>query len=296
VQDLKSKNLTPAFGAEVTGLKPQIPLDGETIATLRKLFDQRGMLVFRDIDVDIKFQTYLSELLIGHDVDNPDTLALKHDFLVSNREEKSAAPYGRLLFHSDQMWSPKDRVDLISLYGKDVGQPATPTLFVSAAEGWETLPDALRARVADRIALQHYDPDTYKKRARGDEDVLVSTYNASDDESSQRTPVAFKHPRTGRTVLYICQQTTQNIEGLSQEDSDAVLDALFDHMYAENHQFAHQWRERDLVIWDNIALQHARPNVTIEGPARTLRKTLAPLPQSKLTPDYASITDTPQTM
>jgi hypothetical protein len=34
----------------------------------------------------------------------------------------------------------------------------------------------------------------------------------------------------------------------------------------------HHWRTSDLVVWDNIALQHARPNVTAEGPARTLRK------------------------
>jgi taurine dioxygenase len=33
------------------------------------------------------------------------------------------------------------------------------------------------------------------------------------------------------------------------------------------------------VVWDNIALQHARPNVQSESPARTLRKTIAPPPK-----------------
>ena len=283
--ELKVKDLTPAFGAEVFGLEPRVPLGTETIATLRKLFDDRGILVFRGIDIDIKFQTYLSELLIGNDVKNPDELQIKDNFLISNREDKAAAPVGRLLYHSDQMWSPVDRVDLISLYGKDVGQPATPTLFISAVEGWNTLPEDLRARVKDRKVIQHYDAETYKKRAAGDADVLVSTYTSA--EASATTPIAYKHPRTGRTILYVCQQTSQNIEGLPQKESDEILDALFDHMYAKGKELAHQWRERDLVIWDNLALQHARPNVTIEGPARTLRKTLAPLPKSSMNPQYA---------
>jgi taurine dioxygenase len=29
-------------------------------------------------------------------------------------------------------------------------------------------------------------------------------------------------------------------------------------------------------MWDNYAIQHARGNVTVEGPARTLRKVIAP--------------------
>ena len=41
----------------------------------------------------------------------------------------------------------------------------------------------------------------------------------------------------------------------------------------------------------NLALQHARPNVKTEGPARTLRKTLSPMPQQKIAgPTYATAT------
>lgn len=103
-------------------------------------------------------------------------------------------------------------------------------------------------------------------------------------------PIGLPHPRTGRKVLYVCQQTTESIEGLTGEESDAVLEALFDHIYADDKQYAHHWRERDLVIWDNISIQHARPNVAVEGPARTLRKTLRPMPSSAVkSPNYGKI-------
>lgn len=286
---LTVKDLNPYFGAEVSGLEPRTPLDAETIAELRALFDDKGLLVFKNVDVDIKFQTYLSELVIGNDVPDPDALKLNDRFLISNREPTAAAPYGRLLYHSDQMWSGTDRVDMISLYGKEVGQPATPTMFVSAVEALESLPKDLKSRLEGAKALQHYDPETYRKRAAGDEDVLVSTYAAAENFTVQ--PVALTHPRTGRKLLYVCQQTTQHIEGLPIEESDALLDALFDHMYAAEKQFGHRWEENDLVVWDNIAIQHARPNVATEGPARTLRKTMAPMPKAKIeSPKYDSLT------
>jgi alpha-ketoglutarate-dependent taurine dioxygenase len=283
--ELKVRNLRPEFGAEISGFKPRLPLDSETCRALRALFDERGLLLFRDIDIDIKFQTYLSEILIGNDVADLDALRIQDKFFISNREPTGVAPYGRLLYHSDQMWSPTDRVDLISLYGKEVEQHAAPTLFVSAALGWDTLPEGLRARVKDRRALQHYDADTYKKRAAGDPNVLISTYASGED--SVWTPIAFRHPRTGHTVLYVCQQTTQKIEGMSSEESDEVIEALLAHLYAPGKELEHQWRQGDLVIWDNTTLQHARPNVSTEGPARTLRKTMAPLPRSSIAPNYA---------
>ncbi|SFG47128.1 Taurine dioxygenase, alpha-ketoglutarate-dependent [Novosphingobium sp. CF614] len=285
-----AKDLTPAFGSEVSGLEPQIPLDAETIATLRRLFDECGLLVFRNTPVDIKFQTYLSELLIGNDVPDPDALYINDKFMISNREPKGAAPRGRLLFHSDQMWSAKDRVDLISLYGKDVGQPATPTIFVSAVDAWETLPEDLRKKVEHRSAIQHYDPEVYRKRAAGDTDVLVSTYDTGEDFTT--TPIAYTHPRTGKTILYVCQQTTQKIADMPEEEGEPLLEALLDHLYASGKEFAHKWQEGDFIVWDNLAMHHARPNVEIEGPARTLRKTIAPFPKSAIKgPKYDSIVE-----
>jgi alpha-ketoglutarate-dependent taurine dioxygenase len=287
---ITANDLTPTFGSQVSGLEPRIPLDTETIAALRRLFDERGLLVFRGTPLDIRFQTYLSELLIGNDVPDPSALTIKDNFLISNREPTGAAPYGRLLYHSDQMWSGKDRVDLISLFGREVGQPATPTMFVSAVDAWETLPGDLRARVENRSAIQHYDSEVYRKRAAGDADVLVSTYDTGEDFVT--TPIAFTHPRTGKTILYVCQQTTQRIDGLPEDESDELLDALFDHLYAKGKELAHHWQENDFVVWDNLALQHARPNVVIDGPPRTLRKTLAPFPKTAIKgPKYGSVVE-----
>ncbi|SFF96568.1 taurine dioxygenase [Novosphingobium sp. CF614] len=277
---LQVKEIRPGFGAEISGVEPKVPLPDDVIAQLRQLFDERGLLVFRDIDADLRFQTYLSLLLIGEDpLANPaeslDSPAARRELLVSNREEGGNAPVGRLLYHSDYMWRD-DVFRLLSLYGLKVEQPTSPTMFVSAAHGWDTLPDDLRARVEGLYAIHGQDA-SYQQRSGGDADVLVSKF---DEAETIRLPIGHRHPRTGRTILYVTPQFTQRIDGMEEAESEALLGELFDHLYRPEAEITHQWRERDLVMWDNIALQHARPNVTYEGPARTLRKTFAPPPSA----------------
>ena len=276
---------------EIFGLEPEVPLAGDVIAQLRQLFDEKGLLVFRDIDVDLRFQTYLSWLLIGDDpMANPaeslDSPAARREMLVSNREEGGNAPVGRLLYHSDYMWRD-DVFRLLSLYGLKAEQPTSPTMFVSAAHGWVTLPDDLRAQVAGLYAI-HGQNASYDTRSGGDADVLLPKFA---DEETIRLPIAFRHPRTGATLLYVTPQFTQRIDGMSDSDSEAFLGELFDHLYRPEVEVQHLWRERDLVMWDNIALQHARPNVTYAGPARTLRKTFAPPPGANASkrPEFTTV-------
>jgi taurine dioxygenase len=270
----ETRDLRPEFGSEVIGLDRSIPFDPETRRDLRALFDARGLLVFRDLSgSDMRFQTYLSELL-GGDTDSvdPDEMTV-FEMLVSNREERGGAPFGRLLFHSDMMWI-ESGCTALSLYGQTISQPTIPTLFVSASHAWSTLPADLRQRVEGRFAVQVQDA-TAQRSAAIPADVLVSTFA---EEVRLRLPIGYAHPRTGETLLYVCPQMTHHIEDLDYAESEALIEALSDHYYAEDQILEHAWREGDLLVWDNIALQHARPNVRMEGPARTLRKVMVPCP------------------
>jgi alpha-ketoglutarate-dependent taurine dioxygenase len=271
---LEMRNLSPRLGVEVIGLEPRAPLDAETRRTLRALFDDRGLLVVRGLDVDAAFQTYLAGLLIGEDRAPTADLAASGEereaySFVSNRG-RGNAPFGRLPFHTDMMWS-EDAFQLISLYGVEIEEPAIPTLFASAAHAWTTLPAHLRARVEGRFAIHGRE-----SRTDGDGEVLVTTYKT---EQTVKLPIGRRHPRTGEIILYVDQRSTYGIADLSQADSDALLAALYAHLYAPENVVEHHWRPGDLLLWDNLALQHARPNVSVEGPARVLRKVYAPKPR-----------------
>jgi alpha-ketoglutarate-dependent taurine dioxygenase len=266
---LEVRDLTPAFGAEVIGYDPHAPLDDETRSLLQNLFDTRGVLLFRDIDLTHPEQVALSKVLIRkEDADTGETPEDK--FYVSNRDTNSSAPFGRLQFHADTMWAATP-FEVLSLFGKLVEQPTSPTTFVSGTHAWKTLPDDLRAKI-ENLQVLH----TAGGIRRGDTtDVLVSDVV---NPPSTVTDLGLRHPRTGERVLYACEQMTKEVVGLSHEDSEAILEQVFDHLYKQSGQWDHEWRQNDFVIWDNIAMQHARKNVSLEGPARTLRKVASPMP------------------
>ncbi|HEY6533708.1 MAG TPA: TauD/TfdA family dioxygenase [Acidimicrobiales bacterium] len=283
MSELVVSELSPGFGAEIKGLEPRIPLDEATIRELREVFDERSVLVFRDLDIDEDFQRHLLFALIDQE---PPVVERATPFLVSNKEENGGAPYGRLLFHCDTMWADVPQPAL-SLYGLEVGQPSVPTMFASMVEAWKTLPPRLRERVQGLQAKQGHE-NRYANRG-GDDDVIDSAF-----ESPQWTvtPVANRNSRTGQETLYVSQQVTLEILDLDPEENEELLEELFDHLYQESNIIRHDWRTGDLVIWDNEAVQHARGNVNLDGPERTLRKVTGPLDISALSktrPTYSKV-------
>jgi alpha-ketoglutarate-dependent taurine dioxygenase len=272
--------LSQAFGAEVRGLDPTVTPDEAARDELRKAFDDFGLLVFREVELDRWMQTFVTELVRGEIDLSDDKIASDAErqstFYISNKVEDAAAPFGRLMWHSDGMWSDHP-FEVISLYGEAVEPPVPPTRFASTTRAWDTLPTELRERVEAASAVHVPGPESFSHR-RGEDEEGDLVQPVRDQEYSVTKPVAHKHPRTGRTLLFVSQQMTSHIDGIPAEESEKLLEALFEHMYAPENMLEHDWNERDLVVWDNLACQHARPDVKLDSSVRTLRKVGWPLP------------------
>jgi taurine dioxygenase len=276
---LKITPLPSAFGAEVEGLDVAVVPDEAARAQLRAAFDEHGVLVFRSTPMDRQMQTVLTELVRGEDDLSDEKIAAdaerQSSFYISNRIEDAAAPFGRLMWHSDGMWSDHP-FEVISLYGEAVEPPVPPTRFACTTRAWDTLPAELRDQVEHASAVQVPGPESFAHRRGDDDGDLVQPVR--DKEYSVTKPVAYRHPRTGRTLLFVSQQMTSHIDGIPSEASEKLLESLFEHMYASENLLEHDWQEGDLVVWDNLACQHARPDVKLESAVRTLRKVGWPLP------------------
>jgi taurine dioxygenase len=75
---------------------------------------------------------------------------------------------------------------------------------------------------------------------------------------------------TDRPYIFVNSDMTGCVIGMSEPESDALLDELFAYLYAEKRIYEHAWRAGDIVIWDNRAVQHARAE--IQGGTRTLQR------------------------
>jgi alpha-ketoglutarate-dependent taurine dioxygenase len=261
-----ASDITRDFGSRIVGFEASMLRDPDVRRDLQELFDRRSVLIFHNLDISHEEQVDLTLMLSGDEspVARAKATGRGDHWYVSNERPNAAAPFGRLQFHSDMMWS--DHIcEAISLYGVDVEEPSTPTTFASAIGAWSALPDELRER-AGRFHALH----TAGAIRRGDvADVLVSSV---EDPPSTTKLLGMAHPRTGETILYACEQMTREVVGLPPEESEVLLQELFAVLYNPASLLHHEWHTGDLVVWDNLALQHGRPNVLAEGPRRTLRK------------------------
>ena len=150
---LRIREITHDFGASIEGWSPEDDLDNAGVELLRDAFDEFQVLVLRDVEVPSDAQQCLCGLLVGNDAPADRAAAVANTHLystrVSNKDEDGNAPYGRLLFHADGMWSESPQ-ELLSLYGENVEPPSVPTIFVSASRAWERLSNDLRTRIDGR--------------------------------------------------------------------------------------------------------------------------------------------------
>jgi taurine dioxygenase len=235
------------IGVEVRGLDLTVPLTHEDIEHLRALYATRHLLLFRGREISADAHLTLCAAL-GPVVDPVSW--------VSN-VEPGFHPEGELLFHSDYVFTGTPMLGL-SLYAVELAPGVAPTRFASAVRALETLDPALRAEITDLEVVQVIDAVSGRDNLRtrlidvGGEAAPRGAY------PRHTTPAVICHPATGQALLSVYEQQSSHIVGWSEETSEALLQRLFAHLYRPEHVYDHHWQAHDLVVWDNIALQHGR--------------------------------------
>ena len=241
-------NILAPFGAELEG-DLSVPLDAAGQEAFRDALYRHGLLV--------ACGQRLSE------ADQARLLSHIGPVLTEARgEARRIAPDGvlgtqALSFHSDLAFSPKP-FQVISLHALDVVDGETATRFASATRAYHNLPESLKARVANsRILLAHlFQP-------------VGADQPVPDFMPHQWRDAVMHHPVTGEPILYVTEQQTLRVEGLAPPDSDALLAELGSYLYVPDNLYRHVWHNGDFLVWDNLALQHARGDLS-----RVRRRTL----------------------
>ncbi len=69
-------------------------------------------------------------------------------------------------------------------------------------------------------------------------------------------PVVRTHPVTGRRALFVNQQFTSHIDGMTPVESRTMLDFLFVHVQQATFQVRLDWEPDTIAMWDNRCTQH----------------------------------------
>ncbi|HTK00364.1 MAG TPA: TauD/TfdA family dioxygenase [Bordetella sp.] len=232
------------LGAEVHGLDLSKPLSGETEQALAQAFSDYALLLFRDQELRKEDLMRVARVFgpLSDQGEAPGGLNLVSNVTpkgmnAATGEMTLPTGDGELVFHFDHCFQ-EHPLKGIMLYSVEIPPVGGDTLFSDMRLATRALPDDIRARIDGRT-IRH------KSEAR-----------TGNPEANH--PILYTHPRTGERVLFFSKLHAREIEGLSHEESQDLFKKFIGMVENKDIMYRHVWRPKDVVVWDNIALQHAR--------------------------------------
>jgi alpha-ketoglutarate-dependent taurine dioxygenase len=261
---IEIKPLSPAMGVEVTGLDLARPIAPEAARLVRDAWTAHHLLLLRDQEIDEDRQVAFARLIgpVSHRGAYMKDRMATH---VSNVRPDGILGGGVLHFHSDHTFFAHP-LKAICLYGIEVPARGGETLFANAILAYRNLPADLKRRIADLNSVQLFDYS-------GDYNRRTLLEDAPGDAPRCLHPLVKIDEGTGERVLFVHEHTTAAIPGLDHDRTDALMAELMTYLRDPAIGYRHGWRAGDVLLWNNITLQHARTDFD-----RTERRTLRRVP------------------
>lgn len=255
--------VTLTLGMRVQGCDLRTPLDEATAKLLRQQLHQHGLLLFRDQDLTDEQQLRFALTFGKISKQGPIQKVAPDVTFVSNTRSDGTFGKGELSFHSDQCYYAHP-MKAIMLYGLDVPTAGGETLFVNMAEVVASMPEALRRELESLKVRHELDYGQLDYGAEMKKNVAPSVIAAEH-------PAIARHPWSGQMVLMSNAYTSKAVVGVDAERSTQILRQLEALVSDPARVYRHQWKKGDLVLWDNLLLQHAR-SAFDPAETRTLRR------------------------
>lgn len=127
------------------------------------------------------------------------------------------------------------------------------TYFANCYAAYDTLSDGMKRRIAGRTIKQANIVDTAMQLRPGaslDADIR--------EIPGPSHPIISTHPETGRNMLFLGRRHSAYVNGCTLEESETLLNELWEHCTQPRFTYRHDWAVGDVVVWDNRATLHKR--------------------------------------
>jgi taurine dioxygenase len=281
-----------AVGAEIRGVDLAQPVPDATKELMRQAWADHGVLLWRDQELpDISFLEAAGifgvtkepaarkyQVAGGYKVGGKIVPLHPHVSLISNLDEngnpvKDNGTLGsyEVIWHSDNSYVEVPPAGSM-LYAVIIPENGGgDTWFSNQYLAYEELPDDLKKEIAGKSQIH----DSTRNSA-GVLRPTVKLPTKPEEVPGPAHPLVRVHPVTKKRALYLGRRRdwpSNYIIGMSNADSEALLDKLWAHATQPKYAWGHKWRVGDLVLWDNRCCMHYRSEVDASQP-RVLYRTV----------------------
>jgi len=252
---IEVRRLGQQIGAKIVGVDVKT-LDDAGFATIYKAWLDYNVAVVPGQELEIEdFLRYSRRFGIVHPhpskmtrhPDHPEITVLGiNKFGADGALNMAIYRRGAEDWHTDGAYD-EEPFKATQLYALAIPSRGGDTLFASMYAAYEALPTRLKDRLDGRKGLFTY----------GGRRAATALLNEEDRNwTPVMHPIIRTHPETGRKGLFFDPGKILRIDGLEDDESDALIDELTERMIRPEGQYRHQWRKGDIVIWDNRCSYH----------------------------------------
>jgi taurine dioxygenase len=271
-----------ALGAEIRGINFALPVPDDVKQALRDAWAEHLVLLIRNQHIDDEQLLAVSgifgppheaasrkyHLNAGQKVDDTHMISRHPSVSISSNLDANGQPVldngglgsYEVVWHTDNSYVAVPPAGSM-LYALEIPPPGTggDTSFNNQYLAYEELPDGLKKAIAGKSQVHD--------SSRNSAGILrpgVKLPTRPEEVEGPTHPLVRVHPVTRRRALYLGrrrQWPSNYIVGMTNEESEALLDSLWAHATQPKYAWTHKWRVGDIVLWDNRCCMHYRTEI-----------------------------------
>jgi len=246
--------LSPHVGLEISGMAGSQLVDQDAADDCLACLDQYGVVIYREVNISdadlVTFSWMLGEVIASptaeHEFPEIATITLdpaKTDAVLAWYRQ------GNFLWHIDGATDELPQKATL-LTARQVDPAGGDTEFATTYAAYDALSDGEKAEIADLRVVHSF--ATAQHRAHPD---ATPEERAGWGRVPDRThPLVWTRGDGRKSVLL--GATAREIVGMPGAAGEALLDRLLAWSTQPQFTLRHQWRQGDLVIWDNTGMLH----------------------------------------
>jgi taurine dioxygenase len=289
--DVRALEAGLPFGARVAGITREMLKNPDVRRQLNGVFQERGMIVFEDIEPSSEMQVLVSEVFgplkehpvkIVERVDGeklPGVITIRADPTACIVEIDGQRLVGWQPWHFDHSYNNElNRAGV--LRAEVIAAEGGLTAFADGIQIYQAMSLALREQ-AERLNVIYTLDLHYARQWFG----LPASFREIQPKGDAILEIAKSLPRaihpavwtrpSGEKVVHLSPYGARGLEGKETPAGNVLLQDIWNEVEAKLLAYHHKWKPTDMVIWDNWRMLHKACGCDPKYPRVMHRTTIA---------------------